>query len=120
MAATLSLVAFAAGLVVVAASFALVVLGRASDRGLLFSTTLLGVAALAAAGALAIVLPACGADDEVDKALDDAEKQLDTAQKDIEKERKKLEKEGQTVPEELEKGLDTVEKELEKEREKRR
>jgi gas vesicle protein len=56
MAATFSLIAFAAGVAVVAVSFALVVLDRASDRGLLRWTAVLGVAALAAAAALGINL----------------------------------------------------------------
>jgi hypothetical protein len=56
MAATLSLIALAAGVAIVAVSFALVVLDRASDRGLLRWTAVLGVAALAAAAALGINL----------------------------------------------------------------
>jgi uncharacterized protein YukE len=56
MAATLPLLAFAAGVVVVTVSFALVVLDRVSDRGLVVATALLGAAALVAAGALGINL----------------------------------------------------------------
>ena len=56
MAATLSLFAFAAGVTVVAVSFALVVLDRASERGLVLATAALGTAALVAATALGINL----------------------------------------------------------------
>jgi gas vesicle protein len=56
VAATFALIIFAAGVAVVAVSFALVVLDRASERGLIRCTAILGFAALAATGALGVNL----------------------------------------------------------------